>query len=45
MESKTFLNDKKINGELYSYLQEISIPRPNGEGVMETVVDKSKMPA
>lgn len=39
METKTFLNNKKIDGELYAYLQSVSYPE-NGE----TIVVKKNLP-
>lgn len=39
MEVKTFLNDKKINGELYAYFQSISYSKDG-----KTVVFKSSLP-
>ena len=39
MEVKTFLNDKKINGELYAYFQSISYAKDG-----RTIVYKSQLP-
>jgi hypothetical protein len=41
LQDATFLNDKKINAELYAYLQSIS--RPDGNG--NTYVLKKDMPS
>ena len=40
MENLTFLNDKKVNGELYAYLQSISIANEK----KETIIIKKNMP-
>ena len=46
LDSLTFLNDKKINGELYAYLQEMSnyIVLDKDNHKFLTYVDKKKMP-
>ena len=46
LESLTFLNDKKINGELYAYLQELSeyIVINKEENKFLTYVLKKNMP-
>ena len=41
LEDLTFLNDKKIDGELYALLQSLSIPNEN----KETVVYTSSLPS
>lgn len=40
----TFLNDKKINGELYAYLQSVSEVNDLGDNNYETFIEKKKMP-
>lgn len=40
LEDNTFLNDKKINGELYALLQKLSLPNREGD----TIVGKKYMP-
>lgn len=40
----TFLTDKKIDGELYGYLQAQSYAREIGENVYETYIKKDKLP-
>lgn len=40
LKEKTFLNDKKIDAELYAFLQELSYPNQQ----KETIVNKKKMP-
>lgn len=40
LEQKTFLNDKKIDGELYAFLQSYSYPNEN----KETIVNKKDLP-
>ena len=46
LESLTFLNDKKINGELYAYLQELSeyVVINKEENKFLTYVLKKNMP-
>ena len=46
LESLTFLNDKKINGELYAYLQELSeyIVINKEENKFLTYILKKNMP-
>ena len=44
LEFSTFLNDKKINGELYALLQSLSYPIEANDGVKQTVVEKTKIP-
>ena len=43
MDCLTFLNDKKINGELYAYLQELSIA-VGRECYRMTIVKKDSLP-
>lgn len=40
LKEKTFLNDKKIDAELYAFLQELSYPNQQ----KETIVNKKEMP-
>ena len=40
----TFLNDKKINGELYAYLQSVSEVNDLGDNNYETFIEKKRMP-
>lgn len=40
LKQKTFLNDKKIDGELYAFLQSYSFPNKN----KETIVNKEDLP-
>lgn len=40
LKQKTFLNDKKIDGELYAFLQSYSYPNEN----KETIVNKKNLP-
>ena len=40
----TFLNDKNINGELYAYLQQISMGLKDDKGNHYTIVYKDKFP-
>ena len=44
LDYSTFLNDKKVNGELYAYLQSISKPYKTDMGVMQTRVYVKDLP-
>lgn len=44
MEIITFLNDKKINGELYAILQSYSFPIELDDGTHQTIVKKKDLP-
>lgn len=46
LEENTFLNDKKIDGELYAIFQELSYPIVKSDGLKkyDTIVSKDKIP-
>ena len=44
MDELTFLNDKNIDGELYAFLQSVSLPVAQPDGSNLTVVDKKSLP-
>ena len=44
LDSVTFLNNQKLDGELYALLQTYSYPREKDDKTIETVVNKSDLP-